>query len=238
MEENLKLKQEINNTSNKKNFKYLNFINLAFVVLLIGSNLGAIKLVSFGNLILPGGIILFPMLYVLNDMLTEIYGFSISRRVIWSALFFNIFLTLILYIIVLLPPAPEHSNHEAFAKIFSFAPRIVMASLTSYFFGELLNAYALSHLKIIFKGKNFALRAILSTCVGAFLETLVFATIAFGHLMNVKMLIHFAATLTLTKVLYELLLLPFTIIITRYLKKIEGVDSYEKPSLKAVFNLK
>lgn len=220
--------------NNNKNFKYLNFITIAFVVLLIGSNLGATKLALFGNIVLPGGILLFPMLYVLNDILTEVYGFSASRKVIWSALCFNIFLTLVLYFIVQLPPAPDHSNQEAFAGVFGLAPRIVIASVTSYFLGELLNAYALSNLKIMLKGKNFAFRAILSTCVGSFLETLVFASIAFGNFMSIKMLIDFVITLTFTKVMYELLLLPLTVIVTRYLKKVEQVDSYEKPSLAAI----
>ncbi len=174
------------------------------------------------------------MLYVLNDILTEVYGFTASRRVIWLALFSNLFLTIVLYIVVYLPPSDHWSNQEAFVQIFSLAPRIFIASLSSYFIGELLNASVISTMKIMLEGRNFALRAILSTCVGAFIETTIFASIAFGLKLPASYLLSMIFTLTALKVLYELAVLPLTVKVTRYLKVVENMDSYEKPSWRGV----
>ncbi|RTK92721.1 MAG: VUT family protein [Rickettsiales bacterium] len=218
-----------------KNFKYYNMITVIFIVCLITANMGATKLFQFGSLVLPGGIIVFPLLYVINDILTEVYGFTASRRVIWLALFSNLFFTLILYAIVYFPPAEHHSNQESYANIFGLTPRIFIASLSSYFIGELLNASTISTLKIMQSGKNFAARAIISTCIGALVETAIFAGIAFGAILPAHTLLMMVFTLTALKVLYELLVLPITVKITKYLKKVEGIDSYESPSLRGIF---
>ena len=213
-----------------KKFKHYDTITIAFIVCLITANLGATKLWQIGSLTLPGGIFVFPMLYVLNDILTEVYGFTASRRVIWIALYSNLFLALVLYAVVFLPPSDHWKNQEAFTQIFSLAPRIFIASITSYFIGELLNASVISTLKIMLEGRNFALRAILSTCVGACIETSIFASIAFGLKLPASYLLSMIFTLTALKVLYELVALPLTVKVTNYLKKAEDMDSYEKPS--------
>lgn len=219
------------------NYKYYNKLALLFIICLMLANIGATKICNIFGFILPGGIVVFPMLYVLNDILTEVYGFRNSRKVIWLALFCNLFSTLILFSISLLPPATEWSNQEAFSNIFSLAPRIFVASLSSYFVGELLNSFVISELKIRLSGKFFPLRAILSTTIGAFVETLIFASIAFGHHLNFAQLTNIVLTLTFAKVLYEFLLLPISVKLASFLKKSENIDIYEKPSLKAVFNL-
>ena len=111
-----------------KNFKYYNFIAFTFVICLITANLAATKLVQIGSLTVPGGIIIFPLLYVMNDILTEVYGFSASRRVIWIALYCNLFMTLTLYLVVQLPPSDHSHTHEEFATIFALPPKIFLAS--------------------------------------------------------------------------------------------------------------
>ena len=221
----------------KKNFKYYNLISFAFVICLVTANLAATKLVQFGSLTVPGGIIIFPLLYVINDILTEVYGFSASRRVIWIALYCNLFMTLILSIVVKLPPSDHSHTHEEFATIFALTPKIFLASLSSYFIGELLNASAISTLKIMLEGRNFAFRTILSTCVGAFVETAIFASIAFGAFLPISQLLSMIFTMTALKVTYELIVLPFTVRITTFLKKSEGIDSFERPSWRGVFGL-
>lgn len=222
----------------KKNFKYYNLLSFAFVICLITSNLAATKLVQLGSLTVPGGIIIFPLLYVINDILTEVYGFSASRRVIWIALYCNLFMTLILSIVVKLPPSDHSHTHEEFATIFALTPIIFLASISSYFIGELLNASAISTLKIMLEGRNFAFRAILSTCVGAFVETAIFVSIAFGSFMPISQLLSMVFTLTALKVTYELIVLPFTVRITTFLKKSEGIDSFERPSWRGVLGYK
>ena len=218
----------------KKNFKFYNLIAFTFVICLITANLAATKLVQFGSLTVPGGIIIFPLLYVMNDILTEVYGFSASRRVIWIALYCNLFMTLTLYLVVQLPPSDHSHTHEEFATIFALTPKIFLASLSSYFIGELLNASAISTLKIMLEGRNFAFRAILSTCVGAFIETAIFASIAFGAFLPISNLLSMIFTMTALKVAYELVVLPFTVRITNFLKKVENIDSFEKPSWRGI----
>ena len=215
-------------------FKYYNLIAFTFVICLITANLAATKLVQFGSLTDPGGIIIFPLLYVMNDILTEVYGFSASRRVIWIALYCNLFMTLTLYLVVQLPPSDHSHTHEEFTTIFALTPKIFLASLSSYFIGELLNASAISTLKIMLEGRNFAFRAILSTCVGAFIETAIFASIAFGAFLPISNLLSMIFTMTALKVAYELVVLPFTIRITNFLKKVENIDSFEKPSWRGI----
>ena len=217
-----------------KNFKYYNTIAITFIICLITSNIAATKLWQIGSLILPGGMIIFPMLYVLNDILTEVYGFTASRRVIWIALFSNLFVTLILFLVIQLPPAEHWSNHESFTNVFSLTPRIFLASISSYFVGELLNASTISTLKIMLEGRNFAIRAILSTCVGAFIETTLFVSIAFGGILPTPHLFSMIFTMTIIKVAYELAVLPITVKITQSLKKTENMDSFEKPSWRGI----
>ena len=217
-----------------KNFKYYNLIAFTFVICLITANLAATKLVQIGSLTVPGGIIIFPLLYVMNDILTEVYGFSASRRVIWIALYCNLFMTLTLYLVVQLPPSDHSHTHEEFATIFALTPKIFLASLSSYFIGELLNASAISTLKIMLDGRNFAFRAILSTCVGAFIETAIFASTAFGAFLPISQLLSMIFTMTALKVTYELIVLPFTVRITNFLKIVENIDSFEKPSWRGV----
>ena len=218
-----------------KDAKYFHLIAILFVVCLITANLGATKLARFGDIVLPAGILVFPMLYVLNDILTEVYGFTASRKVIWTALICNLGSSILLFAMVQFTPADLHSNQESFENIFGLAPRIVIASVTSYFIGELLNAFTISNLKIMLHGKQFALRAILSTCAGSFLDTLIFISIAFGPFMETKELMSLVITLTITKVLYEIICLPVTVVVASYLKRVEQIDSFEKPSLKAIF---
>ena len=170
----------------------------------------------------------------MNDILTEVYGFSASRRVIWIALYCNLFMTLTLYLVVQLPPSDHSHTHEEFTTIFALTPKIFLASLSSYFIGELLNASAISTLKIMLEGRNFAFRAILSTCVGAFIETAIFASIAFGAFLPISNLLSMIFTMTALKVAYELVVLPFTIRITNFLKKVENIDSFEKPSWRGI----
>ena len=220
--------------TNNKNFKYYNLIAFAFVICLITANLAATKLIQIGSITVPGGIIIFPLLYVMNDILTEVYGFSESRRVIWIALYCNLFMTLTLYLVVQLAPSDHPHTNKEFDTIFALTPKIFLASISSYFIGELINASTISTLKIMLDGRNFAFRAILSTYVGAFIETIIFASIAFGAFLPISQLLSMIFTMTALKVIYELVALPFTIRITNFLKIVENIDSFEKPSWRGV----
>ena len=195
-------------------------------------NLAAIKIYEFWGASLPCGILLFPLLYVLNDILTEVYGFTAGRKVVWTALACNLALSSYLYIATQFKPSSHSNNHEAFEIVFSLSPKIFIASMMSYLIGELINAVIISRLKIRFKGRMFALRAIFSTAIGSFIESTIFCLIAFFYLLPLVEVLKMASTLTAIKVLYEILVMPVSIILVRFLKKSEGIDIFENPALK------
>ena len=169
---------------------------------------------------------------MLNDILTEVYGFTAGRKVVWTALACNLALSSYLYIATQFKPSSHSNNHEAFEIVFSLSPKIFIASMMSYLIGELINAVIISRLKIRFKGRMFALRAIFSTAIGSFIESTIFCLIAFFYLLPLVEVLKMASTLTAIKVLYEILAMPVSIILVRFLKKSEGIDIFENPALK------
>jgi uncharacterized integral membrane protein (TIGR00697 family) len=198
--------------------KYFNFISLLFIICLLLSNIAAVKISNFYGFILPGGIIFFPMLYVLNDILTEVYGFWQSRKVIIVALFVNILFNLGMYIVVKQTPAFFWEHQASFENIFLASPRILFASGLSYIMGEFLNAYLLTIMKKKFKGRYFEVRALFSTFMGVFLESGMFCLIAFYNHMPMDHIFNMIITLSIVKVLYEAVLITFTARIVKFLK--------------------
>ncbi|WP_341758189.1 queuosine precursor transporter [Candidatus Tisiphia endosymbiont of Ditula angustiorana] len=214
------------------NKKYYNLLTVTFVVCLLLSNIAEIKMCDFFGYTIGAGTIIFPLLYILNDVLTEVYGFLAARRAIWLALCFNIIFSIFLYIIALLPASQYWQDQQAFETIFYISPRIVTASVLSYFIGELINAIIIASLKIKFNGRMFALRAILSTFIGAFIESTIFGYIAFFGRIPSAELMKMIYLLTVIKVLYEILTLPITVKFVAFLKRADRSDVFEKPSFK------
>lgn len=225
-----------------QNTKFYHLLSLIFIACLFTANMAEMKIINImGMAQVSAGILFFPLLYLLNDVLTEIYGFSASRRTIWLALLFNLIFTMFMYLITFLPAGDDWAKKEAFELIFGLSPQIMIGSLITYFFGELINASIMASLKIQFQGRLFALRAIFSTLISSFLESVLFGIIMFYNQLTlygitpndelVKMII----MLTILKVLYEIIMIPFAIILITYLKKNEGLDVYEKPSFKKIF---
>lgn len=216
--------------------KFYHLLTLIFVFCLLISNIAEMKIVDvLGVAQVGAGTLFFPLLYVLNDVLTEVYGFSASRRTIWLALCFNTSFSLLMYLIMLLPAGTDWQEKEAFETIFSLSPRIMIGSLTSYFLGELINASIISFLKLQMKGKLFALRAVFSTLVSSFIESVIFGIIAFYGRIPDDELIKMTVMLTIMKVLYEIIIMPFTSMLVHYLKRTEKLDVYEKPALNKIF---
>lgn len=217
------------------NTKFYHLLTLIFVFCLFISNIAEMKIIDIMGVAQVGaGTLFFPLLYVLNDILTEVYGFSASRKTIWIALFFNLSFTILMYIIMLLPEGDDWQEKEAFELIFALSPRIMIGSLISYFLGELINASIISSLKSRLHGRFFALRAIFSTLISSFIESILFGIIAFYGRIPDDELIKMTVMLTILKVLYEIVVMPFTILLVNYLKKAENLDVYEKPSLKSI----
>lgn len=219
------------------NKRYYNNITIAYVVCLLFSNIGAIKICDFWGFAIDAGTIIFPLLYILNDVLTEVYGFTASRKTILLALFYNIIFSVFIYIVILLPASPFWHDQQAFETIFLISPRIVIASIVSYFVGELINALIMSLLKIKFHGKIYALRAVFSTLIGSLIDTSIFSYIAFWGRIPQWELIKMIGLLTIIKVTYEIIALPLTIKFVNFLKKADNSDVYEKPSLKGLIRM-
>lgn len=192
-----------------------------FVALLLISNIAAVKLISFGWLITDGGVFLFPLVYIVGDVLSEVYGFRAARRAIFLGFAMAVLAAFTFWLVQISPPAADWPNQEALEAILGFVPRIVVASIAGYLVGQLLNAYVLVRLKKATEGRALWLRLFGSTAVGEFADTLVFCTIAFyGIITGAEFLIYVAAGY-IYKVAIEVLLLPVTYRVIAAVKKRE-----------------
>lgn len=211
----------------KGHSKYFLYIAILFVVVLMISNTVATKLFQLGPFFFTGAIIIFPISYIFGDILTEVYGYRASRKIIWAGFASIIVMSLVYYFVQLLPPAPFWPNQGAYEAILGLVPRIVLGSIIGYFAGEFSNSYVLSKLKIWTKGKHLWVRTISSTIVGEGVDTVLFATIAFGGVIPWNNLPILIISGYIAKVLIEVLFTPITYIVVRKLKHLEGIDVYD-----------
>ena len=194
-------------------------LGILFNVCLVASNLLETKVIQLGPITATAGLIVFPISYIINDCIAEVWGFKKARLIIWSG-FARLAITL--------PAAPFWEGEESFNFIFGLAPRIAIASLLAFLPGSFLNAYIMSKMKVATQGKYFSLRAILSTIAGESADSLLFFPLAFGGLIPVQALLVMIATQALLKSLYEVIILPVTIRVVKYIKKIDQTDVYDK----------
>ena len=206
------------------------FVVLAalFVTCLLAANVIAVKLVDIGGLILPAGIIVFPLSYILGDVLTEVYGFRETRRVIWLGFACNLILVAAIWIGGLLPAAAFWHGDDAYARILGHAPRILAASFIAYLIGEFANAYVMARMKVATGGRWLWTRTIGSTIIGQGLDSAVFVTAAFLGVIPTPALIAAIVTQWAVKVAYEALATPATYGVVAYLKRTEGRDVYDR----------
>lgn len=213
-----------------RTYRYLDLISVSFVVVLLLSNISAVKpvrLVEDLQLDLDGGTLLFPISYIFGDVLVEVYGYARSRRVIWMGFGFNLLAALLLMLMVRLPPAPEWGMQEPFQQILGQTPRIVAASLIAFWCGEFVNAYILAKMKIWTGGRWLWTRTLGSTAVGQAVDTALFQVIAFAGVWQPSLLWRVIAWNYTVKVLYEALATPLTYAIVRFLKRVEQEDYYD-----------
>lgn len=214
--------------ASQKKFRYLDIITAFFVSILIISNVASTKITSIGPITLDAGTILFPLSYIFGDILTEVYGYSRARRVIWIGLLCNILMAVTFMLVQLLPPSPDWPNQHAYEVILGLTPRIVLASITAYFVGEFINSFILAKLKVATKGKKLWLRTIGSTVIGQLLDTLVFVFIAFWGVLPTNVLIALIVSNYVIKLAFEVLFTPVTYWVTNKLKQAENEDYYDK----------
>ena len=193
-------------------------ISAVFVALLVISNVGAVKLISAGPLILDGGAFLFPLVYITGDVLSEVYGFKAARKTIYIGFGMAILSALTFWLIQMSPSATGWENQGAFEAILGFVPRIVLASVCGFLVGQLLNAYVLVKIKARTNESSLWLRLIGSTVVGEFADTIVFCTIAFYGIITGGDFLNYVIVGYFYKTLLEVLLLPITYRVISYVK--------------------
>lgn len=199
----------------------------AFVGVLLISNIGATKLIAFGPIITDGGAFLFPLAYVIGDVLSEVYGLRAARRAILLGFVMLVIAAVTFLLVQVSPPAEGYDNQAAFEAVLGFVPRIVVASICGYLVGQLLNAYVLVRIKERTAEKALWLRLIGSTVVGEFADTLVFCTIAFYGVITGAEFVNYVIVGYLYKTLLEVVLLPLTYPVIGWIKRRE--PSYALP---------
>ena len=201
--------------------------SILFCVCLIAANILETKQISVLGISLTGGLIVFPISYIINDCVCEVWGFQKARLLIWTGFAMNFFFVAMGALCDWIPGAPYWTNEAGFHAIFGLAPRVAAASFVAFIVGSFANAYVMSKMKIRDKGRNFSLRAILSTIVGESFDSVIFFPLALGGVVPTDELPKLMLWQVLLKTVYEVIALPITIRIVKTLKEHEGEDTYD-----------
>lgn len=212
----------------EKSYKYLGTISVFFVSILLISNVASSKIVDFGLFTFDGGTLLFPLAYIFGDILTEVYGYKRSRRVIWLGFSMALLMAAIFMIVGALPAASDWGGQDAYDTILGWTPRIVLASLIAYFAGSFSNSFILAKMKIATQGRWLWSRTIGSTVVGELVDSALFILIAFAGLLPTSLLLTLIISNYIFKTLVEVVLTPVTYAVVKFLKRREGEDYYDK----------
>lgn len=202
--------------------------SILFCVCLILANLLETKQIAIGPVSLTGGLIVFPISYIINDCVCEVWGFRKARLLIWSGFAMNFFFVAVGALCDWIPGAPYWNNDEGFHAVFGLAPRIAAASFVAFLLGSFANAYVMSKMKIRDGGRNFSARAILSTIAGESIDSLIFFPLALSGVVPTEELPKLMLMQVLLKTAYEILVLPLTIRAVKYVKEYEGSDVYDE----------
>ena len=224
--------------SSSRSYKYLDALTTAFVVILLVSNLIAQKVCligpigvgrwSFGPFAVSGAVLLFPITYIFGDVFTEVYGYAASRRAIWLGFFGTSLLYVIGAVVIALPSAPGWQNQKAFATVFGFIPRILVASLIAFWAGEFANSYTMARLKLFTNGSKLWTRTIGSTVVGQAVDTVLVIVLTFGGIYSSRILLNIIVTGYALKVGYEVIATPLTYLVINWLKRSEHADAFDR----------
>jgi uncharacterized integral membrane protein (TIGR00697 family) len=198
-----------------------------FVTCLLTANIMAAKLISLGGVVLTAGIVVFPVSYIVGDVLTEVWGYAAARRVIWLGFACNALMVAAIWLGGEIPSAPFWKGGPAYAEILGQTPRILLASFVAYLFGEFANSYVLAKMKIMTRGRWLWTRTIGSTVVGQALDTAVFVALAFGGSVPAGVLTGIMVGQWIAKVLYEAAATPLTYAAVAWLKASERTDTYD-----------
>lgn len=210
----------------QKSQRFLPIITALFVTTLLTANIIAVKLISVGGVALPAAVVVFPLSYLFGDVLTEVYGYAQTRRVIWLGFGCNLLMVAAIWIAQDIPPAPFWQGQGAYQQILGFTPRLLAASFVAYLLGEFVNSFVLAKLKIATRGRWLWTRTIGSTVVGQALDSTVFITLAFAG-TGVPDLGSVILAQWLFKSIYEIVATPLTYAVINALKRAEGIDTFD-----------
>ncbi len=203
-------------------------LGILFCTCLIVSNLMAAKIFVVGDITLSAAVLLFPVSYILNDCIAEVWGYRKARLIIWTGFAINFLVMAVFQLAVLLPPSPHWEGAPHFDYIFGLAPRLAAASFVAFLAGSLVNAYVMSRMKLATNGRHFSLRAVVSTLLGEGVDSLIFFPCAYFGLLPLREMLIVMAGEVLLKVLYEIAVLPFTLRVVKFVKRMDGVDVYDE----------
>lgn len=213
-------------------------LGILFNVCLIAANLLETKVISVGGLTVTAGLLVFPVSYIINDCIAEVWGFRKARLIIWTGFAMNFFVVTLGLVAVAIPAAPFWQGEEHFNFVFGMAPRIVAASLAAFLAGSFLNAYVMSRMKLRSGGRHFSVRAIASTVVGETADSLIFFPIAFGGVIAWRELAVMMLLQIVLKSMYEVVVLPVTVRVVRYVKHVDGSDVYDEGISYKIWKIK
>lgn len=221
-----------------RKFRYYDIILASFSAIILISNLSATKLIAFGPIILDGGVLLFPLVYLFNDVLTEVYGYKYARRVTWSGFAVMLVAVLSFTAVRYMPEAIGYNDQASFEAVLGFFPRIVLASLVAFLVGEFMNSYVLAKMKLRTNGRALGARLIGSTLIGQLFDTSIFAVIAFSGLLDTTSMINYILIGWGLKTIVEIACLPLTYRVISFLKKHERIDHYDHKTNFSPFQFK
>jgi uncharacterized integral membrane protein (TIGR00697 family) len=222
----------------RRTFKYYDLVMAAFVMVLLCSNLiGAAKLTTIWGVTFGSGVLFFPISYIFNDVLTEVYGYARARKVVWAGFGAMIFASLMSYVVVNLPPAAGWNDQAAYNAVFGSTWRIVAASITAFFVGEFVNSFVLAKLKVLTSGRFLWFRTITSTVFGEGVDSLIFYPLAFMGIWTGDQVVTVMINNYLFKVGWEAVITPFTYLIVNFLKKAEHEDYFDRDTNFTPFSI-
>ncbi len=225
--------------NSRRSYRYYDFVMVAFVTILLTSNLiGAAKVCEWNGFTFGAGIFFFPLSYVFGDIMTEVYGYARARKIVWAGFAAMIYASLMAEVIIRMPPSPNWPNQQALETMFGSTWRIVVASLVAYFCGEFTNSYVLAKMKVLTAGKRLWQRTIGSTIAGEFVDSLIFYPVAFLGIWETSLVVKVMIGNYFLKVLWEVIMTPFTYKLVAFLKRAEGEDYYDRDTDFSPFKLK
>lgn len=227
----------MNKKDNEKVSVLFMLFGILFCVCLITANVLETKQMAFGPVTITGGLLVFPISYIINDCVSEVWGFRRARLLIWAGFAMNFLFVAFGALADAIPSAPYWDNDAGFHAVFGLAPRVAAASFVAFLVGSFINAYVMSRMKVSSQGRNFSARAILSTVVGETSDSFIFFPLALSGVVPLEQMPSLIVSQVVLKTLYEVIALPLTIRVVAFTKHHDGEDVYDRGISYNVFKM-